>query len=127
MFVNLITIFCMESYILLENIALYAHHGVFEQEKQVGNIFIINVKIKLDLTKSSLTDELEDTVSYADVYEVIKEEMAIPSKLLEHVAGRIVRRLKKDFHPIEKVELKLSKRNPPIGGQVDVASVVLID
>lgn len=112
---------------MLENITLYAHHGVFEYEKDGGNIFVINIKIAVDLEKSGITDELDDTVSYADVYEVIKQEMATPSNLLEHVAARIIRRLKKEFHQIESIELKLSKRNPPVGGQVECASVLLID
>lgn len=117
----------MKSYIMLEKILMYAHHGVFLQETKVGNLFKIDVKLAVDLEKSSFSDELTDTVSYADVYSVIKEEMTIPSKLLEHVAGRIVRRLKKEYAEIESVELKLSKQNPPLGGQVDVASVIIID
>lgn len=117
----------MKSYIMLENITFYAHHGVFDYEKEGGNIFVLNIKMEVDLEKSGLTDELDDTVSYADVYDVVKEEMAVPSNLLEHVAARIIRRLKKDFHQIEKIELKLSKRNPPVGGQVESASVMLID
>lgn len=117
----------MKSYIMLEKILLYAHHGVFEQETKVGNLFRIDIKLTVDLEKASLSDELTDTVSYADVYTVIKEEMEIPSKLLEHVAGRIVRRLKQSYHEVESVEIKLSKQNPPLGGQIDVASVILID
>lgn len=117
----------MKSYILLENIVLYGFHGVFPQETKVGNLFKINVSLTVDLEKSSLSDQLDDTINYGMVYEVIKEEMAVPSKLLEHVAGRIVRRLKKDFNSIESIEIKLSKQNPPVGGQVDFASVIIID
>lgn len=117
----------MKSYILLENIELYAHHGVFSQETKVGNLFVINLKLEIDLEKASLTDELDDTISYADVYAIVKEEMNIPSKLLEHATGRIIRRLKSIYSCIESIELKLSKRNPPVGGQVDFASIVIID
>lgn len=117
----------MESYILLENIQIYAHHGVFNQETLVGNNFVVNLKIKINLSKAVSSDNLNDTVSYALVYEVVKREMAINSKLLEHVAGRIVSSLKKEFQEIERIELKLSKLNPPVGGQVESASVVLID
>lgn len=117
----------MESYILLENIQIYAHHGVFNQETLVGNNFVVNLKIKINLLKAVSSDNLNDTVSYALVYEVVKREMTINSKLLEHVAGRIVSSLKKEFQEIEQIELKLSKLNPPVGGQVESASVVLID
>lgn len=117
----------MKSYILLENIEIFAYHGVFEQETKVGNSFMINLKLDIDLTNPSFSDELADTVSYADVFEIVKGEMKIPSKLLEHVAGRIIRRLRTTYSEIESIEIKLSKRNPPVGGQVDFASVVLID
>lgn len=117
----------MKSYILLENIEIYAHHGVFEQETIVGNTFIINIKIRVDISEATISDNLEDTLSYADIYDIIKSEMEIPSKLLEHVGGRIIRSLKASFPQIDEIELKVSKRNPPMGGQMDYAGVILID
>ncbi|MDR2954294.1 MAG: dihydroneopterin aldolase [Prevotella sp.] len=117
----------MKSYILLENIVFYANHGVYQQETRVGNEFIVNLKIGVDLGKSCRTDELEDTVSYADIYEDVKTEMMVPSRLLEHVAYRIISRLKSKYPLINSVEIKLSKRNPPIGGQLDYASVLILD
>jgi len=117
----------MKSYILLENIVFYAYHGVFPQERAVGNVYIINLKIEVDLSKAGDTDRLEDTISYADVYDIVKQEMARPSNLLEHVAKRIITRLRAEYSLISGLEIKLSKRNPPIGGQLDYASVVLID
>lgn len=117
----------METYILLENVEMYANHGVFSQETLVGNLFIINLKLKVDFEKASKSDDLDETISYASVFDLVKKEMAIPSKLLEHVAGRIVRVLKKEFPKIEQIELKISKRNPPVGGQVEYASVMIID
>lgn len=115
------------SYIVLENIQIFAHHGVMEQEAKVGNHFSVSVKLKVDLTKASETDNVDDTISYADIYNIIKEEMQQPSKLLEHVAGRIVSHLKMEFPSIEEIEIKLSKLNPPMGAQLDAASVILID
>lgn len=115
------------SYILLDNIQLFAYHGVLEQETKLGNHFSISVKLKVNLSKAAETDCVDDTISYADVYNIIKEEMLIASKLLEHVAKRIVVRLKKEFPTLEEVELKLSKLNPPMGAQLDAASVILID
>ena len=126
-FVTLINKVFMKSYILLENIVLFANHGVFEQETKVGNVFVVNLKMEIDLEKASFSDELGDTISYADVYDAVKDEMKTPSKLLEHAAGRIIRRLKSMCSDITMIELKLSKRNPPVGGQVDFASVVIID
>ncbi len=116
----------MISYILLENIELYAHHGVFEQENKVGNIFIVDLKLKTDVSMAIETDNLNETVNYGMIYNFVKEEMSIPSKLLEHVAGRIIKRLKDEFPQIQEIEIKISKRNPPVGGQVSYASIVLI-
>lgn len=117
----------METYILLENVEMYANHGVFPQETLVGNLFIINLKLKVDFESASKSDDLDETISYAEVFDLVKNEMSIPSKLLEHVAGRIVRVLKNTFPKIEQIELKISKRNPPVGGQVEYASVMIID
>lgn len=117
----------METYILLENVRLYAYHGVGEQERIVGNHYLINLKIKINVMDAVLSDSLEDTISYADVFEMVKKEMAIPSKLLEHVAGRIISALRKTYPAIENIELKLSKNNPPMGADMDYASVLIID
>jgi len=117
----------MKSYILLENLVFYANHGVFQQETIVGNIFYVDLKLHIDIEKAAKSDDLNDTVSYADIYADVKNEMMIPSKLLEHAAYRIISRLKERYKEIECVEIKLSKRNPPVGGQMDCASVVLID
>lgn len=117
----------METYILLENVRLYAYHGVGEQERIVGNHYLINLKIKINVMDAVRSDSLEDTISYADVFEMVKKEMAIPSKLLEHVAGRIISALHKTYPAIESIELKLSKNNPPMGADMDYASVLIID
>lgn len=117
----------MKSFILLENLVFYANHGVFPQETIVGNVFTVDLKIEINLEKPCISDDLNDTISYADVYEDVKNEMMVPSKLLEHAAFRIIRRLKDKYTEIDVVEIKLSKRNPPIGGQSDSASVIIID
>jgi len=85
--------------------------------------FIINLRLKTDFGKATETDEVEDTVSYADIYAALKEEMELPSKLLEHVCGRIVKRLFRDFRKIREIEIKLAKRNPPMGADIDSAGV----
>lgn len=109
--------------IFLENVIFYAYHGIIPQETTVGNTFIINLTIKGDFIKSMETDDVADTISYADIYEVVKQEMSIPSKLLEHVCGRIMKRLFQDFPAIEEVNIKLSKLNPPMGADIDSAGI----
>ena len=102
-------------YIQLKGIQLYAFHGVDPQETNVGTYFYIDLKLKTDFTRAAATDDLQGTVSYADVYTVVKEEMAIPSKLLEHVCQRIARCLFHDFPTIETIDISLFKENPPMG------------
>lgn len=102
--------------ITLENIEIHAFHGVLPQERLVGGLYVVDISLTVPDETSTETDCLEHTVNYADVYDVIKEEMAVPSKLIEHVAGRIVRRVKKDFPLVSKVRVKLTKKHPPIAG-----------
>ena len=111
--------------ILLEGMKFYAYHGVLEQERIIGNHYTIDLEIQLDLSKASQTDNLNDTVSYADIYAVVKNEMAIPSQLLEHVAGRIKRKVKSVFPDIKDIKVRLSKHNPPVGGEVERATIVI--
>lgn len=113
----------MKSYIFLDRICFFAHHGVGEQETLAGNEFTVSLRLQVNIAHAIQTDDVADTVSYADVYEAVKAEMKIPSKLLEHVGGRIVKRLFGDFPPIEDIELKLSKRNPPMGADIEAAGI----
>lgn len=112
-------------YILLKDLRFQARHGVGAQETLVGNEFTVNLRLRTDLTKAVRTDDVADTLSYADVFEAVRDEMSRPSQLLEHVAGRIARRLFQDFPVLDAIELKLMKRNPPMGADIDSAGVEL--
>lgn len=96
------------SYILLKDICCFAYHGVAPQENIIGNEYIINLKLKVDISQAIQTDDVVDTVNYAEIHEAVKAEMSIPSKLLEHVCGRIAKRLLAEFPAIEEIELRLS-------------------
>lgn len=115
--------FHYEQLYILDRMRFFAHHGVGRQETLVGNEFVVSLRLKVDIGHAMQTDDVTDTVSYAEVYEAVKKEMEIPSKLLEHVGGRIVKRLFGDFPPIEDIELKLSKRNPPMGADIEAAGI----
>ena len=104
-----------DMYIRMEGMKFYAFHGVIPQENVVGSYYYLNLKLKTDFTCASETDDLEGTVSYADIYTAVKAEMAIPSKLLEHVCQRIASRIFKDFPTIETIDIALFKENPPMG------------
>ncbi|WP_018675429.1 dihydroneopterin aldolase [Riemerella columbina] len=114
-----------KSQIILEDIKIYAHHGVLPEENRIGTYYLITLKCDVDLWKAAETDDLEDTISYADINEIIHTEMAIPSKLLEHVAGRILKSVAKTYPQISYLEIKLTKTAPPMKGEMKGASVVL--
>ena len=103
--------------ILLNGVKLFAYHGVDPQENRVGSYFYIDLKLTTDFTRAAMTDELEGTISYADVFERVKQEMSIPSKLLEHVCQRIAQRLFNDFEGINALDIQLTKENPPMGSE----------
>lgn len=99
----------------LDGLKFYARHGVLPQETRVGAEFIVDLCLVTDFSRAAETDELEGTVNYAAVFEKVREEMDIPSRLLEHVAYRIARRLLDDFPNIMEVTIGLYKQNPPMG------------
>lgn len=109
----------------LEGMEFYAYHGHFEVEQVVGNQFVVDVAIETDTSKAAKSDDLNDALNYQSVFETIKKEMQIKSKLLENVAQRILNALQKKFPGIEKATVKISKLNPPMGGKIGKASVTL--
>ena len=102
---------------------VYGFHGVLPQERVVGAYYIINIGIDTDFSCAMETDELSGTISYADVYDIIRAEMAVPSRLLEHVAGRICHSLFQRFPVARGVHIEILKENPPMGADCRGAGV----
>jgi dihydroneopterin aldolase len=113
----------MSSKIYLENLKIYAYHGVLPEETIIGTYYILNVEVHADLWKAVGTDDLNDTINYAEINEIIHEEMKIPSKLMEHVAGRIIKSIQIKFPQISFIKIKITKTNPPMPGEMDGVSV----
>jgi dihydroneopterin aldolase len=111
--------------ITINDMRFYAHHGCFEQERVIGTHFRVDLSFTTDTSKAEISDNIVDTVSYLDVYQVVKDEMMTPSHLLEHVARRVGERVLADFPAVDTVNVKVSKLNPPLGGQMDSVSVTL--
>ncbi len=109
--------------IKLNNIRVHAWHGCLKEESIIGSDYRVDLEVSTDLTKSSLSDKLSDTVDYVYLNNIVKEEMAIKSKLLEHVAKRILDRIFKEIKAISKAEVSVYKINPPIGGDVESVSI----
>lgn len=113
----------MTTKILLEDIRIFAYHGVLPEEKIIGTFYIVNAEITADFSRATESDLLEDTINYALVNDIIHEEMEIPSILLERVIGRIISRLEATFPQITAVKIKLTKTSPPMPGEMRGVSV----
>jgi dihydroneopterin aldolase len=115
----------LKSSITLKALRFYAYHGVLPQERKVGGDYEVTVTADVDLSQAMESDNVEDTVNYADLYEVIRQEMAVPSQLLEHVAGRMARRILNDFPTVDMLHVEVVKLNPPMGADCQGAAVAI--
>ena len=102
--------------IFLEGLEFYAHHGYYEEEQSLGNRFQVDLKIFTSVPEEGYHEKLSLTVDYVKVYALINEQMKIKFKLLETLGERIIQKIVKDFQMIERVEVTISKFNPPISG-----------
>ncbi len=111
--------------ISIENMEFYAYHGCFEEEQKTGTRFQVDLNMEVDTSLSEISDNLNDTVDYLAVYQSVKDEMMKPSKLLEHVARRILNRVCRDFTNVKYAWVKVKKMNPPLGGKIEYVSIEL--
>ena len=109
--------------IFLDDVRFHAFHGVMPQERAVGADFTVSLNVGYDFVKAAESDDLTDTISYADIYDIVKAEMAKPSQLLEHVALRIIKAITARWPRIATVDLRLAKDNPPMGAHCKGAGV----
>lgn len=114
-----------ESYILLTGLRFHAYHGVMPQERVVGNDYLLDLRIKYDVSNAMKSDNVADTMDYGEVYKLVCQEMMVPSDLLERVAYRIGGRIERRFGFVEAIDIRLTKQNPPIGADCEGASVEL--
>jgi dihydroneopterin aldolase len=115
----------MTTQIELKQMRFFARHGVDEQEHLTGNHFTVDLLLSFPFEKATVTDNLADTLSYAAVYDLVRHEMNTSSRLLEHLAGRILAALKRAFPQLTAITLCVTKLAPPLGGDVLSASVIL--
>lgn len=113
----------MTGVVKLSSIKLYAYHGVMPQERKVGNYFTVDVAIEYDALQAMIEDNVEKAVSYADIFEVVKAEMDIPSSLIENVCWRIAHALQDRFSgKVTAGEVTVTKLCPPMGCELAGAS-----
>ncbi len=107
----------------LKNIRVYAYHGCLIEEGHIGSDYTVDLSVHANLKPSAKSDNLKDTVDYVLLNNIVKEEMEIRSKLLETVASRILNRIFLDAKLVNKAIVKISKLNPPIGGDVEMVTI----
>ena len=115
----------VRSEIFLNSVHFYAFHGVMPQEQKVGGEFLVDLRVGYPIEKAMETDEVSDTLNYAELYALVKQEMETPSRLLEHVAGRIIHAIRDRFPQVSSINLKITKKNPPMGADCDGAGVIV--
>lgn len=113
------------STIQLNDVRFHAYHGVLEQEHRVGGEYTVSLRVHYYISKAMVSDDVTDTLNYAELLEVVTKEMNQPSRLLEHVAGRIGEAVFNHFPQAEALELTITKLNPPMGADCAGAGVTL--
>ena len=109
----------------LRDVHLFAHHGVMQQEREIGAWFTIDIELEINDCSCSQSDSIDGTVSYADVYSILQSEMQHPSNLLENVCRRISEKIYEIFHQVTAIRITLCKDTPPMGGDRLKAAVTL--
>ena len=115
----------MEFTISLNNLHFYAFIGVAEEERSIGNEFIVSLDVALPFSTAIENDNLEATVSYDDLYAIVEEEMKLKRKLLEKTATEIAKKVKSNFPVVTEGVIRIEKVRPPIPGMLGTASVSL--
>lgn len=108
----------------LVNMEFYSYHGCFKEEQVIGNKFLVTYSAQTNIEAAEHSDSLANALNYQELYNVIKEEMMVPSKLLENVAFRIHTTCALKFPSILSAKVEISKLNPPIGGRVEASRLV---
>ena len=109
--------------IILKNIRTFSYHGCLVEESKIGSNYRVDLEIKTDLNKSELSDDLNDTVDYVLLNQIVVDEMAIRANLLENVARRIIDTSFTKIPTLEFIKVAVSKLNPPIGGDVEEVTI----
>ena len=107
----------------LKGLIFHAFHGLMPFEQELGNEFLVDIWLYGNFDEAAISDNIDKAVNYQEVYKAIEEEMKQPSKLIENVCHRILKRIKNDFDMVDKISVKLTKKQPPLGGLSESASV----
>ena len=105
----------MKTVLFIDNLEVFANHGLFEEENKLGQKFIFDIECELNYKKAMFSDEMTDSISYADIAEVVvKTATTNTFNLLERLAGEILKNIFTEFPQIENINLKINKPGAPI-------------
>ncbi|MCU5747020.1 dihydroneopterin aldolase [Staphylococcus sp. SQ8-PEA] len=117
----------MSDIIFLNGLEFYGYHGALEAENDLGQIFTVNIELKVDLKRAGETDNVEDTVNYGEVYEDVKAVMeGDPVNLLEHLAELIAKRINSHYNRVVETTVNITKQNPPIPGHYQGVGIEIV-
>jgi dihydroneopterin aldolase len=103
-----------------------AAHGCYDVEQRVGGNFTVDTVLEIEGAAAAVeADDIEGTVNYVEVYETVRDQMAVPSRIIENVAHRIAVAVRERFEQVRRVEVTVSKLAPPLGGKAERVSVTL--
>ena len=112
--------------VALLGVEFFAYHGFYEEERRIGNKYIVDIRIQTEITSSIDDDDLAKTVDYEKVYAILRTEIDVPAKLLEHVAGRMLHAIYEEFPFIRRLDIAVAKQNPPVGGICRESNITLV-
>ena len=97
----------------LHNLIMHGHHGVYKEERELMNTFEVNLDVRYDDKKTDF-DKLEDTISYVDLYDIVKQKIQVPVFLLEKICQGIIRKIKHQYPSVKEVSISIYKVYAPI-------------
>jgi dihydroneopterin aldolase len=109
----------------VNGIKVFAYHGCLEEESRIGGHYRVDIAVEGDFAMAEATDKLTDTIDYGRVTTLVKQQMARPSHLIEHVARRILDALKAEWTGSQRWRVRVVKEHPPVAGAVDHVVYVL--
>jgi dihydroneopterin aldolase len=110
----------------LINAVFYGHHGVMEEENRLGGRYEVDVEADLDLADAVASDDLNDTINYEAIYDIVKAQVTQHEyALIERLAGLIVQEVAAAYPALDAVRVTVRKIGPPVGGLADRSEVTL--
>jgi dihydroneopterin aldolase len=101
--------------VALNNLQFFAFHGILEEEKKIGNDYLVNVSLDFH-ENADLINHINDTINYEYIYQLIRKRMSVPTPLLETIAMESGNQIHDEFPDLKSIFISIKKMHPPIEG-----------